>query len=191
MKKAFCILAAFLSSLANATPVATVDVRIDGYRFAPEIVQVGNRAVHAGQYYGTMDREPFTAWCAELEEFLQFGSVNEYQIIPADEAYGAETALKLAQLLSWTKQTGQPTDASESAAIQVDIWSIQAGDDPQGDYSGALITERPIVLRHRNRQDIVSSYPLIAVPVGEPTPAIPFALGIGFIAGYLATRRKP
>lgn len=190
MKKAFCILAAFLSSLANATPVATVDVRIDGYRFAPEIVHAGNRAVHAGQYYGTMDREPVVAWCGELEEFLQFGSVNEYQILTADEAYGAETALKLARLLSWTKQTGQPTNARESADIQVDIWSIQAGDDPQGDYSVALITEQPIVLRHRNRQDIVSSHPLLAVPVDEPDPGIPLSLGVGFIAGYLATRRK-
>lgn len=190
MKKAFCILAAFLSSLANATPVATVDVRIDGYRFAPEIVQVGNRAVHAGQYYGTMDRNPVLAWCGELEQFLQFGSVNEYQVVLAEEVYGAETTLKLAQLLSWVKQTGQPTDASEAAEIQVDIWNILAGNAPQKDYSGAPITEQPIVLWNKNRQDIVSSNPLLSVPVEEPDPSIPFALGIGFIAGYLATRRK-
>lgn len=189
MKALLCILAVW-SSWAQAIP-ATVELRIDGYRFAPLIVQAGNRAVHAGAYYGVSGAEPVTAWCAELEQFLQFGTVQSYQVVPAAEVYGAETALKLAQMLSWTKQTGEPANAESSAAIQVDIWRILAGDEAIGDYSTEPITEEPLLFRHQNRQDLVISHPLLAVPVGEPTPAIPFALGVGFIAGYLATRRKP
>lgn len=188
--KAWIFILAVWSSWAQAIP-ATVDVRIDRYTYPPIIVHAGGREVHAGQYLGVMDRAPITAWCAELEQFLQFGTVQQYDVLAAVEVYDTQTALRLDQLLSWTNQNGQPKDAIESADIQVDIWRILSGSDPIGDYTAAPITVQAVLLHHANRQDLVTGYPLIAVPVGEPTPAIPLSLGVGFLCGYLATRRKP
>lgn len=179
-----------VATWATTSTAATVEVTIDRYTYPPIIVPAGARDVHAGQYLGVMDREPITAWCAELEQFLQFGTVQQYDVLLSEDVYGAETALRLAQVLSWTNNPGHPSDAIESAAIQVDIWRILAGADPIGDYTAAPITVQAVVLHHADRQDLVSSHPLLAVPVGEPTPAIPLSLGVGFLCGYLATRRK-
>lgn len=185
----FCLFC--LANLASAAPTQTADVTIDRYTYPPIIIPAGGRDVHAGQYLGVMDRDPITAWCAELEQFLQFGTVQEYNILAAADVYGADTALSLAQLLSWTNHTGHPSDALESAALQVDIWRILAGADPIGDYTGTPITVRAAVLHHNTRQDLLIGQPLLAVQVDEPDPGIPLSLGIGFIAGYLATRRIP
>lgn len=181
----------FFASLASASPIDTVDVRMDRYTYAPDIVHAGNADVHAGQYSGTIDRDPATAWCAELTQIMHFGTPQEYLVLTAEDAYGAETALKLSQLLSWANSTGKPDDAQESAALQLDIWRIQAGLDPLADYSAAPISVRAVVLHHNDWQDLLKGEPAIAVQVSEPNPAIPLSLGIGFLVGYLATSRHP
>lgn len=183
-----CVLAA---SLVLASPIDSVEVRMDHYTYPPEIVHAGNRDVHAGQYSGTIDRQPATAWCAELTQVMHFGAPQEYHAVPAEDAYGAETALQLSQLLSWTNSTGQPFDASSSAALQLDIWRILAGSAPEADYSAAPISVRAVLLHHNDWQDLLISEPSLAVPVAEPDPEIPLSLGIGFLVGYLATRRQP
>lgn len=190
MKTIFAFLFSF-ASLAGASPIGTVDVRMDRYTYAPDIVHAGNADVHAGQYSGTIDRDPATAWCAELTQIMHFGTPQEYLVLTAEDAYGAETALKLSQLLSWANSTGKPDDAQESAALQLDIWRIQAGLDPLADYSAAPISVRAVVLHHNDWQDLLKGEPAIAVQVSEPNPAIPLSLGIGFLVGYLATRRQP
>jgi hypothetical protein len=121
---------------------------------------------------------------------MHFGTVQEYHVMPAEAAYGAETALQLSQLLSWANSTGQPDDAQESAALQLDIWRIRAGLEPIQDYTAAPLNVRAVVLHHNDWQDLLKGEPAIAVPVSEPNPAIPLSLGIGFLVGYFATRRQ-
>ncbi len=191
MKTILAFLFSIFASLAGAIQIDTVDVRMDRYTYAPDIVHAGNADVHAGQYSGTIDRDPATAWCAELTQIMHFGTPQEYLVLTAEDAYGAETALKLSQLLSWANSTGKPDDAQESAALQLDIWRIQAGLDPLADYSAAPISVRAVVLHHNDWQDLLKGEPAIAVQVSEPNPAIPLSLGIGFLVGYLATRRQP
>jgi hypothetical protein len=191
MKTIFAFLFSIFASLAGASQIDTVDVRMDRYTYAPDIVHAGDADVHAGQYSGTMDREPATAWCAELTQIMHFGTPQEYRVLPAEDAYGAETALQLSQLLSWANSTGQPGDAQESAALQLDIWRIQAGFEPLGDYPAAPLGVRAVVLHHNDWQDLLIGEPAIAVPVSEPNPAALFLLGIGLLIGYLATRRQP
>jgi len=190
MKTISAFLFSLFFSLAFANPVESVDVRMYGYTYAPDIVRVGNSDVHAGQYYGTIDREPTTAWCAELTQVMHFGTPQEYRVLAAEDAYGAETALQLSQLLSWANSTGQPGDAQESAALQMDIWRIRAGLEPIQDYTAAPLNVRAVVLHHNDWQDLLKGEPAIAVPVSEPNPAIPLSLGIGFLVGYFATRRQ-
>jgi hypothetical protein len=191
MKTIFAFMFSIFVSLAGASPIDTVDVRMDRYTYAPDIVHAGNADVHAGQYSGTIDRDPATAWCAELTQVMHFGTPQEYRVLAAEDAYGAETALQLSQLLSWANSTGQPGDAQESAALQLDIWRIQAGFEPLGDYPAAPLGVRAVVLHHNDWQDLLIGEPAIAVPVSEPNPAALFLLGIGLLIGYLATRRQP
>jgi len=191
MKTLFSFLFSIFASLAGASQIDTVDVRMDRYTYAPDIVHAGDADVHAGQYSGTMDREPATAWCAELTQIMHFGTVQEYRVLPAEDAYGAETALQLSQLLSWANSTGQPGDAQESAALQLDIWRIQAKLEPIQDYTAAPLNVRAVVLHHNDWQDLLIGEPAIAVPVSEPNPAALLLLGIGFLVGYLASRRHP
>ena len=190
MKTLFSFLFSIFASLAGASQIDTVDVRMDRYTYAPDIVHAGDADVHAGQYSGTMDREPATAWCAELTQIMHFGTVQEYRVLPAEDAYGAETALQLSQLLSWANSTGQPGDAQESAALQLDIWRIQAGFEPVQDYTAAPLSMRAVVLHHNDWQDLLRAEPAIAVQVSEPNPAGLLLLGIGFLVGYFATRRQ-
>lgn len=190
MKTCLAFSGALAASLVLASPIDSVEVRMDHYTYPPEIVHAGNRDVHAGQYSGTIDRQSATAWCAELTQVMHFGTVQEYRVLSAEDAYGAETALKLSQLLSWANSTGKPSDAQESAALQLDIWRIQDGLDPIADYSAAPLNVRAVVLHHNDWQDLLKGEPAIAVPVSEPNPAIPLSLGIGFLVGYFATRRQ-
>ena len=191
MKTLFSFLFSIFASLAGASQIDTVDVRMDRYTYAPDIVHAGDADVHAGQYSGTIDREPATAWCAELTQIMHFGTPQEYRVLPAEDAYGAETALQLSQLLSWANSTGQPGDAQESAALQLDIWRIQAKLEPIQDYTAAPLNVRAVVLHHNDWQDLLIGEPAIAVPVSEPNPAALLLLGIGFLVGYLASRRHP
>lgn len=189
MRHAIAWLICCFAHLAMASPI-TAEVRMDRYTYAPEIVHAGDRDLHAGQYSGTIDREDATAWCAELTQWMQFGAVKEYQIVSAEDAYGAETALRLSQLLSWAYSADEPSNALSSAALQSDIWRIIDGALPIADYTSAPISVRAVVLHHNNWQDLLIGDPLVAVPVGEPDPGIPLSLGVGFIAGYLATRSR-
>ena len=190
MKTLFSFLFSIFASLAGASQIDTVDVRMDRYTYAPDIVHAGDADVHAGQYSGTIDREPATAWCAELTQIMHFGTPQEYRVLPAEDAYGAETALQLSQLLSWANSTGQPGDAQESAALQLDIWRIQAGFEPVQDYTAAPLSMRAVVLHHNDWQDLLRAEPAIAVQVSEPNPAGLLLLGIGLLVGYLASRQQ-
>lgn len=175
MKLLACLLAASVSAVTLAE---TVSVAVDSYTFPPLIVQMPGVDVHAGQYQVRIDGQPGTAWCAEIEQFLQFGTTVEYEVIDADVAFGRTIAGQLDAILSYAA-TGHPIDARESANMQVDIWRAVASEPLSGLYNAPLTVEA-FVLHNNNRQDLVVGRPWVAV--NEPAPALLLALGLGLIA---------
>ncbi len=175
MKLLACLLAASCSAVTLAE---TVSVAVDSYTFPPLIVQMPGVDVHAGQYQVRIDGQPDTAWCAEIEQFLQFGTTVEYQVLDADVVFGREIASQLDAILSYAA-TGHPIDARESANMQVDIWRASVGAPLSGLYNAPLTVEA-FVLHNNDRQDLIVGQPYVAVD--EPAPALLLALGLGLIA---------
>ena len=170
-----CLLAASCSAVTLAE---TVSVAVDSYTFPPLIVQMPGVDVHAGQYQVRIDGQPDTAWCAEIEQFLQFGTTVEYQVLDADVVFGREIASQFDAILSYAA-TGHPIDARESANMQVDIWRASVGAPLSGLYNAPLTVEA-FVLHNNDRQDLIGGRPWVAV--NEPAPALLLALGLGLIA---------
>ena len=175
MKLLACLLAASCSAVTLAE---TVSVAVDSYTFPPLIVQMPGVDVHAGQYQVRIDGQPDTAWCAEIEQFLQFGTTVEYQVLDADVVFGREIASQFDAILSYAA-TGHPIDARESANMQVDIWRAIVSEPLSGLYNAPLTVEA-FVLHNNDRQDLIGGRPWVAV--NEPAPALLLALGLGLIA---------
>lgn len=169
-----------LAAILIAQPVVaeTVSAEISSYTFPPLIVQMPGVDVHAGQYQTRIDGQPDTAWCAEIEQFLQFGTTVEYTVIDADVSFGRSVAGQLDAILSYAA-TGHPVDARESANMQVDIWRAISGDPLSGIYNAPLTVEA-FLLHNNDRQNLIVGRPYVAIY--EPEPTILMVIGLGLLA---------
>jgi hypothetical protein len=156
----------------------TVSASIDRYTFPPLIVQMPGVDLHAGQYQARIDGIPETAWCAEVGQFLQFGTAVGYRVVDADVAFGRSIAEQLDAILSYAA-TGRPVDARESANMQVDVWRAIATQPLSGLYTSPLTVEA-FLLSNENRQDLIVGRPYVAID--EPEPGLLLLLGIGLMA---------
>lgn len=164
--------------LAAGSPVwaDTIPAKVEQYTFAPLIVSMPGIDIHAGQYNIQLDQQADVAWCAELGEFLQFGSVVEYEVLDADTVFGKAVANTLDSILSYAI-TGHPVDARESANMQVDIWRAIANEPLSGLYESPK-TQEAFILHNDNRQDLMLGRPWITVDEPEPLWLLAFGLGL-------------
>lgn len=153
MKKAF-FLAVCFSTQVLATPVV-----VERYTFPS-----------AGQYTATFNEAEFQAWCAEKLQYLRFGETIEYTLIDGTAAWGVEKTDRLDRLLSWAT----PTNATESYAVQQDIWTILEGGIGLLNVDGTEITVHAYQLHNDTRQDLV-----VPFPTNEPTAL--FLMGLAMV----------
>lgn len=153
MKKAL-VIAAFVSTHALATPVV-----VEHFTFPS-----------AGQYTAVSRSMEFQAWCAEKLQYLRFGETIEYTLIDGTTAWGAEKTDRLDRLLSWAA----PTNATESYAVQQDIWNILEGGTGLLNVDGTEITVHAYQMHNDTRQDLV-----VPFPINEPTAL--FLVGLAMV----------
>lgn len=165
--------------IAAGSPVwaDTIPTKVEQYTFAPLIVSMPGMDIHAGQYNIRLGQQAGTAWCVELGEFLQFGTVVEYEVLDADEVFGRAVAQTLDSILSY-EVLGHPIDARESANMQVDIWRTLVGEPLSGLYNSPK-TREAFILHNNDRQDLLVGRPWIAVD--EPAPGLLLLLGLGIL----------
>lgn len=172
------LLAGLVLALTAGAQAETIPVKLEQYTFSPLIVSMPGLDTHAGQYQGVLDGRLGTAWCVELGEFLQFGTVVEYEVLDADEVFGKAVAQTLDSILSY-EVLGHPIDARESANMQVDIWRTLVGEPVSGLYNAPKNVEA-FILHNNDRQDLLVGRPWIAI--NEPAPGLLLLLGLGILS---------
>lgn len=150
-------------------------ITVEGFSFPSE--------VGVGQYSARGGDGPFPAWCAETTQFLRFGEVIEYNHVDGLSAWSAPISLSLDQLMSWAASEGWPSNATESEAIQRDIWAILAGYQGAIDVGHPALTMRASLLHSDSRQDL-----LVSRVVSEPDPAAILLIGCLLLAGFRMLR---
>ena len=109
-----------------------VDVSLSGYSFVPvERAVFNSQSFPAGKYEGIVDVEEFEAWCAEETQTLRFNVDYKYDLVDATPS----PTTSILQAIGAFDLDGNVTNATESAAVQLDIWRVLDGQQPLHNYA--------------------------------------------------------
>ncbi len=148
---AACFGAGFLLS-GTAAVAGPHTVVLNGFTYgSPTVMTVQSVApgtpiapfsVHAGQYSGLLDGNPFLSFCVELTQYLSFGaSYGDYTIVDGATAWGAAKSATFDRLFSTLFASHVPSDASSSAMAQAAVWEVLYETSPSyGFTSGTFST---------------------------------------------------
>lgn len=173
MKRLF-VATAFAASTFGVHP-HEVDVSLIGYSFGPvERAVFNSQSFPAGKYEGIIDFEEFEAWCAEVTQTLKFNVDYKYDLVDATPSPMASAL----QAIGAFDLGGNVTNATESAAVQLDIWRVLDGQQPLHNYAQNS-SVKVHYLRNQWHQDLV-----YFTEVQEPTTLALFGatlIGLSFL----------
>ncbi len=146
MTQTFTRLVALMALSAAACSTQAVTLNLSGYANGSVAASGGlpNFSTNAGAFTGALsdapgfNANPFTTYCVQLTQNFGFGALTGYTVetggsyfssqVPALPSTGATIADRLGKLFTSLGGVNVPTDATQSAAIQLAVWeSIYEG----------------------------------------------------------------